>query len=267
MSFGDELMAGGQAYAHWERTNRPVMIVDRNHRGRWHEVWRGNPAVLHPSQHRRMRGRYDTIQNGVQCRPYIRYPFSRETGCAYSGWRARDHWPRLFLDPDEIPPILADMPPFVVIEPHVPAQSNPNKRYPWQKWQGVVDELRGLHVVQVGPVGTETLRGVPLMVTDSFRAGCAVLSRARAYLGVEGGLHHAAAALNVPGVVLFGGSPSPEVTGYPLHSNFAAATTCGKWMPCDHCMQYWSDLEPSVVAGALKEVLRGHRRRSPASHL
>ena len=48
-----------------------------------------------------------------------------------------------------------------------------------------------------------------------------MLSGARAAVLHEGGLHHAAAALGMPAVVLFGGMISPRNTGYDVHVNLA----------------------------------------------
>jgi FkbM family methyltransferase len=55
-----------------------------------------------------------------------------------------------------------------------------------------------------------------------------VLSGASLLISPEGGLHHAAAALGVRAVVIFGGFISPATTGYALHTNlFTAARPAG----------------------------------------
>jgi hypothetical protein len=49
-------------------------------------------------------------------------------------------------------------------------------------------------------------------------------------------MHHGAAAMGVPGVVLFGGFIPPQVTGYLMHANLTGgAEACGSLNPCPHC--------------------------------
>ena len=65
----------------------------------------------------------------------------------------------------------------------------------------------------------------------------------------EGGLHHAAAALGTPTIVIFGGFISPRQTGYPHQVNlFTGGTPCGMRRRCDHC-------EQAMRRVAIEEVL------------
>jgi ADP-heptose:LPS heptosyltransferase len=98
---------------------------------------------------------------------------------------------------------------------------------------------------------------VRLIVTEDFRTACAVLARAKAYVGHESGLHHAAAAVGVPGVVIFGGYTPIEVTGYPMHRNLGASMedACGSRQPCDHCAAWMERITPEQVLAELKSVI------------
>lgn len=261
MSYGDEIMAAGQAEALFRRDGRRVAIVDKRGLLRWSEVWANNPAILTPEEARRTSDRAE-LRNGPGCRPYVAYPFTRQSGQRFTAWRARDEPGRIHFDEAErrfggaFDEALGA---FVVIEPNVPEKSNANKDWGFARWQAVADLLAGkVRLLQVGPVGTRRLAGVTHAPTPSFRHGCAVLAHARAYLGVEGGLHHAAAALGVKGVVLFGGVVPPETTGYPIHVNIAdrgEGSPCGRWMPCDHCAEAWARITPEQVADTLLKVL------------
>jgi len=73
----------------------------------------------------------------------------------------------------------------------------------------------------------------------SFRHALAALSRASLYIGPEGGLHHGAAAVGIPAVVIFGGWIPPQVTGYDDHINLTggAKNFCGSLSSCDHCKE------------------------------
>jgi ADP-heptose:LPS heptosyltransferase len=83
------------------------------------------------------------------------------------------------------------------------------------------------------------LSGVRQVHSRGIRQGLAYLAQARLYIGPEGGLHHAAAALNIPGVVLFGGFIPPQITGYIIHANLTGGDTeaCGILGRCLHCKQ------------------------------
>ena len=90
-----------------------------------------------------------------------------------------------------------------------------------------------------------------------------VLSRARSALIPEGGLHHGAAALGVPAVVLFGGFIPPAVTGYADHANFTGgATACGSLNKCLHCRDALEKITVEEVYNAVVE--QGRKRDAMA---
>jgi hypothetical protein len=257
MGVGDEIMAAGHARVVSEETGRRVQILDYYSRPRWHEIWNGLPWIAAPHERRGLM----RIQNGPQCRPYVEYPFTIERGQRWTQWRARDHVGAIALTERETVfanRIAAALGPFVVIEPTLLPKSNQNKQ--WGKWRDLVEVLTGAGhtVVQMGPNPTATLAGVNHFVkTMTFRAAAAVLSRASAAVLPEGGLHHAAAVLRVPAVVLFGGYISPETTGYPDHVNLAGdGRPCGRWTPCVHCADIWARMSPDYVASHVEGILR-----------
>lgn len=132
---------------------------------------------------------------------------------------------------------------FVFIEPNVLRNKSvaENKQWSIEKFELVAQWLRaeGLEVIQ--PVyrgGRHRLKSARSVRTNDFRQAAALLERARLFIGAEGGLHHAAAALGVPGVVLFGGFVPPQVTGYDIHTNLTGgAEACGNYEPCNHCRE------------------------------
>src|SRR5262249_52788187 len=94
---------------------------------------------------------------------------------------------------------------------------------------------------------------LPRVVTATFRDALCILSLARLYVGPEGGLHHAAAALGVPAVVIFGGFSSPRATGYPWHSNIAApGKPCGSIAYCAHCREAMASITVERVLEAAR---------------
>jgi hypothetical protein len=248
MGFGDELMAAGRAERLAKQIGSPVRIVGKNRESRWSDVWEGNPHITRDHH-------APEIVDGPGARPYIRYPFT-SAGHGYTDWRARDEPGHLYLSMKEQAfgeAVKAAHGRFVVIEPNVKEGSNVNKR--WGKWFLMPGMLAEINLLQLGPAGTKPLQGARLVQTDSFRAAAAVLSQADALVTTEGGLHHAAAALGIPAVVIFGGSPSIEATGYPEHINLGSSKPCGRWVPCEHCRKAMDEITPEIVASSLRSLL------------
>lgn len=151
---------------------------------------------------------------------------------------------------------------FVVIEPNLPPrkQSSANKRWPTDRYLAVATRLRqqGFEVVQFAHPATQYRLGPARHVsTGDFRRAASVLANAALYLGPEGGLHHAAAAVGIPAVVLFGGFIPPQVTGYPGHANLTGNATeaCGRLAPCAHCAAAMESISVDAVVDAALEKL------------
>lgn len=129
---------------------------------------------------------------------------------------------------------------FVVIEPNLPPRkkSSPNKDWSFKRYLDLAHKLSaaGIEIVQFVYGTGKRIPGAKVVFTPSFRLGFATLRRAALYIGPEGGMHHASAALDVKAVVLFGGFVPPQVTGYDKHINLTHETDfCGSLLPCDHC--------------------------------
>lgn len=148
---------------------------------------------------------------------------------------------------------------FVLIEPHVPMYkgSAPNKTWPLDRYINIVHLLkrRGHRVLQFRHSGG-ALPGVGTVQAPSFRHALAVLSKAALYLGPEGGMHHGAAAVGIPGVVLFGGFIPPSVTGYDTHINITGgAEACGSLTRCQHCIDAMDNIKTKHVWDAVKGII------------
>lgn len=231
MGWGDEIMVTGIARRMQESNGRQVRVQDRRGRARWSEIWAGNPRLAPPGG----REPVQVLVNGPGSRPYI----ARETERRWI-WR---EWicpvGELHLTAVE----RAVAMPYagrVILEPGLKAQASPNKDWGWANWAALAERLgrQGHRVAQLGPAGTRLLPGVELIRTGSFRTACAVLARARLAVLPEGGLHHAAAALGTPSIVLFGGFISPAQTGYSHQVNLVGGgAPCGMRVRCRHCAE------------------------------
>jgi hypothetical protein len=148
-------------------------------------------------------------------------------------------------------------PGFVLIEPNV-KQAAPNKQWPKERYYKIARRLMraGHDVRQLYYVNSYQMPGIKQIKTSTFRQALAVLSRAALYIGAEGGLHHGAAALGIPAVVIFGGFTPVEITGYAGHINLdGGSTACGSIRPCEHCKQAMDAISVSDVEDAAKSLL------------
>lgn len=150
---------------------------------------------------------------------------------------------------------------FVLIEPNSKTGMTKNRDWGFKKWQTLVDSLyKDYTFVQCGPPkGNKWLNNVKKVTTDSFRKASVILSKSICVVTSEGGMHHAAAALNIPGTVIFGERTSPKTTGYNLHSNLYIGDldkACGMNLPCDGCKKAMDAITVDWVEEELLKVLR-----------
>ena len=147
---------------------------------------------------------------------------------------------------------------FVLIEPNVKDEASPGKRWLPERYAEVARRLsRDVPVFQIGAEGSVGLDGIPRAPTRQFRDALPLLKAARLYIGPEGGLHHAAAAMGTPAVVLFGGFTPPSVTGYDFHVNLAGtAEACGTHPGrCAHCEAAMENIGVEEVLGHALRLL------------
>lgn len=253
------MFAAGEAQVVYDADpSKRVAICDLHGDVRWHDLWDGNPIIAKPDDvaageavHR--------ITNGVGCRPYAVNPWSRQSGITFTDWRARDHRGRIYLTEQEHAvgrQIREEIGPYWVVEPSLSAQSNPNKQWPWRNFVQVT-EPGGPQWLQMIHTDSIPLGFPKLIWGQTFRVACGILAHADGYLGTEGGLSHAAAALGIPAVVLFGGCMSVETFGYPEHVNLAdngPESPCGRWLPCPHCQAAMAAITVPAVAQAVESV-------------
>lgn len=257
MGWGDEIMAAGQARELRARDpgRRRVRILDRYNRARSHAAWQGNPHIAAAAE----RGDFVKLLNGGGVRPYIEAKHAQRW--VWKDWPGGKGPPRgeLYLS-DEENTIGRQFAGRIVLEPHIKPGASPNKAWGWMRWNKLawlLQERYGQRVTQLGSAAVPLLAGAELVETKSFREAAAVLAGARAAVLPEGGLHHAAAALNLPAVVIFGGFIAPRHTGYDGHVNlFTGGEACGMRVPCDHCRDAMAKISPEDVAEQLMELLR-----------
>ncbi len=257
-------MAAGLAEERYAQdpSRGPVAICDREGMPRWNPVWQGNPAVWTPvAPLRRFREPY--VIAGKGCLPYLQYPFSASEGWRFSAWRVRDHRPHLYLTGDELElgaQLKGTIGPYIILEPTAQRKAV-NRRPPMAFWPELLTGLQrtvGYRIVQLQHAEADLLDRVVWAPHRDFRDACGILASASLLIATEGGLAHAAAALGIPAVILWGGCVSVENLGYPEQTNLvdpSPETPCGQLYSCDHCTRAWERLTPETVLAAVHQTL------------
>jgi ADP-heptose:LPS heptosyltransferase len=161
---------------------------------------------------------------------------------------------------------------FVIIEPNVPSHKSvaKNKQWPVERFDEVAKQLKkdGYDVLQVIYAKGHRIPTARRIFTADFRHAAALLGQAALYVGPEGGLHHASAAVGAPAVVMFGGFIPPAVTGYPGHTNLTGgAEACGSLFTCEHCKAAMDAISVEEVTWSAKEILSGRHDAAAGSVL
>ena len=250
MGWGDELMMTGQARELQRRDPRKVRIAGDE---KFHDAWLNNPRIAQPGE----QGDFQPLprRDADGLRAYI-------VAKTWKRWTWRAWGPpagELYFT-DEERAFGAAHGGRVILEPHVKPGASPNKQWGWARWSALarMAKDRGCRVTQVGPAGTARLDGADFILTRSMRLAAAVMAEARAAVLPEGGLHHVAAAVGAPAVVIFGGFISPAVTGYADQVSLFAGDGlgCGLRVPCGHCAEAMDRIEPATVCDRLMELLQ-----------
>lgn len=243
MGYGDQILATGIARKARLRHPEKKICIGNGSEIEWGEVFEGNP---HISQ---------TVVPGCiwvhshkGYRPYIDHARCTESKLAWK--REFKAIPgELYFKPEELRWTKTG---FVYIEPNIKGTHGPNKDWGFEKWQKVVERL-DLKWIQ-GP--GRKLSGVEQIDTKSFRDACALLSRADLFVGTDGGLHHAAAALAKKAVVIWGGYTHPRNLGYDSHVNLHNGNEpCGSLKACPHCRKAMDHITVEMVVEAISRQL------------
>lgn len=244
-------MSMGEAKRLHKQTRQPVMICGRDGRPIRSDLMDGVPYIIHkpPSA-----GPYQRLINGSGARPYIAAKTPEQ-------WT----WKRYKPVPADLVFTSAELAfaekyrGAIMVEPNVKATGHDNKAWLLVRWSHLDVELHKLklRVVQCGPSGTRFLNHAERAHTETFRQACAVLSVCKAFVGTEGGLMHAAAAVGTPGVILWSEFISPDITGYALHRNLRhAGKACGRRINCPSCRASMLAITVDEVLANLQEILK-----------
>ncbi len=259
MGYGDEVIAAGQAQRIYDADpTRRVSVIDINGKPRWHPIWEGNPIIAPPTAveagedvHR--------LLSAPHARPYIVYPFTVSSGWTFNkAFQAREHIAKIYLTKQELTfgrRLKAEIGPYVLIEPW---SKHENLRWPFAFWEELVERRHDLRFVQHTHSGTVDLVTGAIPIPASFREACGLAVSSDLYVRGESGMLHAAAALDVPTVAIWGGCMDWDVLGgYPTQIgllNYTVGSPCGRWIPCVHCRESMAGISVEAVSEAMTRM-------------
>jgi hypothetical protein len=261
MGFGDEILATGMARGAKARGKR---IAFGNGKeiifSPWSEqIFRGNPNIARPGDERAVDIEWIAHHKGH--RLYNSLNRERTRWIWNTEFQAQPG--EMYFSADELDFADRQGSGFVIIEPNVPSFKSvaPNKQWPAARYEKIARYLAkgGFDVRQFEyEAARSRLTYAAPVRTPSFRHALAALSRAAIYIGPEGGLHHGAAAVGIPAVVLFGGFIPPQVTGYATHTNLTGgASACGSLKRCRHCIAAMDAISVDEVHQVALKYLKG----------
>lgn len=251
MGLGDEIMATAWARRAKQKHPDQKVFIGPENKPEWSVAWENNPNINKPSDF--VKANKDPVvwvPHFTGHRPYIK-------GCT-AGNIIYDEEHRaipgdVFLTDQEIEP-FREYAGSILIEPHIKGSFSGNKAWFWDRWQEVARKLP--NVIQIGDKNKKALPGVRRVHTGNFRQALAVVSQASLVITTDGALHHAAAALGKPAVVLWGARTHPKILGYDTHLNLYTGNgeSCGSMAPCQHCMEAMKKITVEMVLEAVREA-------------
>lgn len=240
MGFGDVLMTMGEAKKLHEKTGKKICL----------------PRRYCPELYREIDYITDDPANAdiklSEPFPATDVPQTTDLRIAFKKYRP---YPADLITPELNHVDFENLGEFIFIEPHTKTMTSANNRN-WG-WENFCRVVKMIEINFVQPYyGKPVLPGVIPIPTRSFLEAAAILKKARTALMAEGGMMHAAAAVGVESVVIFGGFISPDNTGYDMHSNFfVGKQPCGSKRPCPHCVEAMKRITVDQIVKALNEKL------------
>jgi ADP-heptose:LPS heptosyltransferase len=171
--------------------------------------------------------------------------------------------PLIFLSKQELAKkILPDAEkPWVAIQSIGNTKWTDNKNWGAEKFARLAELLSpSFSLVQMGTAADPPLPvQMNLCGKVDVRGVFQVLGQCAGFVGLEGFLMHAATAMGVASVIVYGGFTAPWQTGYEINANLFTPVPCAPcWLEsrCPYDKKCMEAITPSHVADALTEKLR-----------
>jgi len=239
----------------------------------YYELFKGNPYItLLPFKSQRIHHQIgkllklaglvsnlhylDYYRNSQQPGQHILSVLSNEAGV-----RQPPVKPAIYLNQSEL--IRAKLPdtgkPWIAIQSTGLATWTDNKNWGHQKMGKVIELLKSDYsFLQLGSHDDPSL-SVDLNLSGkvSPREAICYLKRCQKMVAQEGFLMHAAAAVGVPSVIIYGGFIAPWQSGYDCNINLYTTLPCAPCFltsPCPYGKRCLEDIKPSHVIEALHSI-------------
>lgn len=125
-----------------------------------------------------------------------------------------------------------------------------NREWPHLNWAELVRQFPNVGFIQVGGRDDDVVEGVANACGRwSLRETASAVAACDAVVAIDSWVHHAAAAVMTPAVVIFG-STAPEAFGHAMHSNLARKVDCG---PCYRPALWAGDFIEDALQPGTKE--------------
>ena len=136
------------------------------------------------------------------------------------------------------------------------------KNWPKKNWEELVGSVMSkFSVIQLGDKSEPFFSNVTRFAGNlSMRQSAAILSFAQIFIGPDSLLMHIANGLNIPSLILFGGSRPAECFGYHQNTNLATKPECSPcWIhdgyeKCENDLICMKELSTSFVLNSLLEI-------------
>jgi hypothetical protein len=242
-------MASAQVREANERTGKLVMLGNGKNYFRNQEIFANNPRMASPEEE------CVWVANYPGNRPYVKE--HKNKNLTFND----DFKPEpgeLWFSEIELDWCEKHVPEYgyIVVEPKVKTEFVYAINKAWPYWEELAKVSHSW--VELGPDEGGIF---PRIRTKTFREAMLILSRATAFVGTDGGLHHAAAALGIPAVVIWTGFSSPKHLGYDFHINIHdGSKPCGFIGGiCPHCREIAAKITPEQVLAGVEQLVNSVR--------
>lgn len=250
MGIGDWILVAGEARRRAELApGTRYLPLDKKDRPTTHWIWSRNPDIAQPGE-----SHDGTIGyvNGLRA-------YTEAKSATQWLWREYEPHPAFIALPRRAQERARRAAGAVVFNPTIKAGAPVNKDWGLAKWRALIASNPDIRWVQIGEA-MPVIPGAERRETADFWDALGIMSGARAVVCHEGALHHAAAALRVPAIVIRGGFIGPRVTGYAGQVDVFAEDPhyplgCGVRVPCNHCRAAMDAITPAIVMDALRTLL------------
>lgn len=257
VGIGDEIIGSRHAKEKSIREQLPVTMLGKENQIRKHPVWHYNPFIAYERMNM-----HSTLHWNSSCRPYVNYK-----KCTVNKWAFNEDYKvlpgNITLSNKEMEEAVRHKD-YILIEPTVKGPLQINKDWGMHNWQQLALITKDVPWIQlIYDDNQDTLPGVTYIKVRTIREWLVWVHGAIAVVTTDGGLHHAAAAFNIPAIVLFSGFIHPNIMGYQIkgHNNLYCPTqympadpvghsqdeSCGSKIYCDYCYRNINNIRPHDV--------------------